>query len=84
MAYDLVWNAIAVVWSLLLRPLGLSPGLIFWLYAAWYAVGRFAMGFLRVGEPTYAFDLREDQVVGIFVLAAAIPMIVRLTVFARR
>jgi phosphatidylglycerol:prolipoprotein diacylglycerol transferase len=76
--YDLVWNALAVVWSLLLRGRGLPDGLIFWLWMAWYAVGRIALGFLRVGEPTYAFGLREDQAIGILVLAAAVPMVVRL------
>jgi len=77
-AYDMVWNAIAVVWSLALRGRGWPDGLIFWLWMAWYAIGRIALGFLRLGEPTYAFGLREDQAVGILVLAAAVPMIVRL------
>ena len=76
--YDLVWNALAVAWSLALRGRGLPEGLIFWVWMAWYAVGRFALGFLRVGEPNYAFGLREDQAIGVFVLVAAIPMVVRL------
>ena len=76
--YDLVWNALGVVWALALRGRGLPDGLIFWLWMIWYAVGRFALGFLRVGEPNYAFGLREDQAIGILVVAAAIPMIVRL------
>jgi len=77
-AYDLAWNAIAVIWSLALIRRGLPAGLVFWLWMAWYAIGRFFLGYLRVGDPNYAFALREDQVIGFFVLAAAIPMIVRL------
>ena len=76
--YDMAWNALAVVWLVLLRGRGLPDGLLFWLWMAWYAVGRFLLGYLRVGDPNYAFALREDQVIGFFVLAAAIPMIVRL------
>ena len=77
--YDLVWNLISVIGSLALRGRGLPDGLIFWLSAAWYAVGRFLLGFMRIADPTYAFGLREDQVISILVLAAAIPMIIRLT-----
>jgi prolipoprotein diacylglyceryltransferase len=77
-AYDMAWNVLAVVWLLLLRGRGLPNGLLFWLWMAWYAIGRFFLGYLRVGDPNYAFALREDQVIGFFVLAGAIPMIVRL------
>ncbi|HEU5286987.1 MAG TPA: prolipoprotein diacylglyceryl transferase [Candidatus Limnocylindria bacterium] len=77
-AYDMAWNVAAVIGALLLRGRGLPDGLIFWLYAAWYAIGRFLLGYLRVGDPSYAFALREDQVIGVIVFAAAVPMIVRL------
>ncbi|HUQ42007.1 MAG TPA: prolipoprotein diacylglyceryl transferase family protein, partial [Candidatus Limnocylindrales bacterium] len=77
-AYDLVWNAIAVLWLLLLRGRGLPSGLLFWAWMAWYAIGRFFLGYLRTGDPNYAFALREDQVIGLFVMAAAVPMLVRL------
>ena len=77
-AYDMAWNALAVLWTLLLRGRGLPDGLLFWLWMAWYAIGRFALGYLRIGEPTYAFALREDQAIGILVLAASIPMLIRL------
>ncbi|MDP9253047.1 MAG: prolipoprotein diacylglyceryl transferase, partial [Chloroflexota bacterium] len=82
--YDLVWNLISVAFSLALRGRGLPDGLIFWLAAAWYAIGRLLLGFLRIADPTYAFGLREDQVIAILVLAAAIPMIIRLTLSGRR
>ena len=78
-AYDMAWTSLGVAWSLALRDRGLPEGLIFWLWMGWYAIGRIAQGFLRVGEPNYAFGLREDQAIGILVLSAAIPMIVRLS-----
>ena len=81
-AYDRVWNLIGVAGSLALRGRGFRT-LIFWLASAWYAVGRFLLGFLRTVDPTYVFGLREDQIIGLLVLAAAIPMIIRLTVFRR-
>jgi phosphatidylglycerol:prolipoprotein diacylglycerol transferase len=83
-AYDMAWNLAAVAGGLLLRGRGLPDGLIFWLTAAWYAVGRLALGFLRTSDPTYVFGLREDQVIAVLVLAAAIPMIVRLSTAVRR
>jgi phosphatidylglycerol---prolipoprotein diacylglyceryl transferase len=81
--YDLLWNLVSVVGALALRGRGLPDGLIFWLAAAWYALGRLLLGFLRIADPTYVFGLREDQVIATFVMAAAIPMIIRLTMFRR-
>ena len=81
--YDMVWNLVSVAATLALRRRGLPDGLIFWLSAAWYAVGRLLLGFLRIADPTYVFGLREDQVISLIVLAAAIPMIIRLTTFRR-
>jgi phosphatidylglycerol:prolipoprotein diacylglycerol transferase len=80
-AYDMGWDLAGTALALWLRRVtaGRWPeGLIFWLWMAWYAVGRFFLGFLRVGDPTYAFGLREDQTIAILVFAAAVPMIVRL------
>lgn len=83
-AYDLVWNVVGVVVALLLRGRRLPDGLIFWLWLAWYALGRLLLGYLRVGDPSYAFGLREDQAIAVLVLAAAIPMLIRLWPRGRR
>jgi prolipoprotein diacylglyceryltransferase len=82
-AYDMVWDALSVAVALWLRRYRLSDGLIFWIWAAQYAVGRLLLGFLRVGDPTHVFGLRQDQVIALFVLAAAVPMLVRLSLRAR-
>ena len=76
--YDLVWDALSVVVALWLRRRGLPDGTVFWIWLAQYAIGRFILGFLRIDDPTYAFGLRQDQVIALLVLAAAVPMIVRL------
>ena len=83
-AYDMVWNIAGVIGALLLRGRRLPDGLIFWLWMAWYAVGRFLLGYLRVGDPNYAFGLREDQAIAVLVLAAAVPMVIRLWPRGRR
>ena len=80
-AYDMAWDLLGAALVLWLRraTAGRWPeGLIFWLWLAYYAVGRFALGFLRVGDPTYAFGLRQDQTIAMLAFAAAVPMVVRL------
>ncbi len=77
-AYDMVLSLVGVAGALLLRGRRLPDGFIFWLWLAWYGVQRFLLGFLRVGDPDYAFNLREDQVIAVLVVAAAIPMLWRL------
>ncbi len=82
--YDMALNALGVAGALLLRGRGLPDGLIFWLWFAWYGLGRFVLGYVRVGDPSYAFALREDQAIAVLAIAAAIPMIVRLWPRRRR
>ena len=80
-AYDMVWNLLGMGLTLWLRRyIGRWPdGLIFWIWALQYSIGRFFLGFLRIDDPSYAFRLRQDQVIGVLVAAVAVPMIVRLT-----
>src|SRR5207247_10165465 len=80
-AYDMRWDLSAVALTLWLRRyIGRLPdGVIFWIWALHYAVGRFFLGFLRIGDPTYAFSLRQDQTIALLVFAAAATMLVRLT-----
>jgi len=79
-AYDMVWDLSAVALTLWLRRyIGRWPdGVIFWIWALHYAVGRVFLGFLRIGDPTYAFGLRQDQTIGVLVFAAAVTMLFRL------
>jgi len=79
-AYDMVWDLSAVALTLWLRRfIGRWPdGVIFWIWALHYAVGRFLLGFLRIGDPTYGFGLRQDQTIAVLVFAAAVTMLFRL------
>jgi prolipoprotein diacylglyceryl transferase len=84
-AYDMIWDLSAVALTLWLRRyIGRWPdGVIFWIWALHYAVGRFFLGFLRIGDPTYAFGLRQDQTIALLVFAAAITVLFRLTTRSR-
>ena len=71
-AYEMVWDLLGVVMVLVLRRrLGSPEGRIFWLWLLTYAVGRFAFGFLRVGDPTPIIGLRQDQLIALAVFAVA-------------
>ena len=75
-AYDMVWDLLGVALVLLLLRGALArppQGRIFWIWILWYAVGRFALGFLRVGDPTPVLGLRQDQLVACVAAAVALP-----------
>ena len=84
-AYDMIWDLSAVALTLWLRRfIGRWPdGVIFWIWALHYAVGRFFLGFLRIGDPTYAFGLRQDQTIAFLVFAAAVTVLFRLVTRTR-
>ncbi len=73
-------GALLVMFAILL-PLRnrLRPdGSIFRIYMALYAAWRVGIGFLREGSQ-FAFGLEQAQVIGIIVLAIAIPILVKKT-----
>jgi len=75
-AYEMAWNALGVGLAVLLlrRLAGRAPeGRIFWLWMVWYACGRLAFGYLRVGDPAPFFALRQDQIIALLTLAVALP-----------
>ena len=73
-AYEMLWNlaALFVVWKLRdrLRP----DGMLFALYLALYAVGRFLVSFLRQ-DKVWALGLQEAHFIAILVLAITIPLL---------
>ena len=58
------------------RRLRLPLGFMFDISVIGIAVGE-AIG--RIGDPTYAFGLRQDQTIGLLVFAAAVTVLLRLT-----
>ena len=79
-AYEMVWNMMAlfVVWKLRgrLRP----DGMLFALYLALYAVGRFAVSFARADD-VWALGMQEAHYIALIVLAITVPLLVFKTRF---
>ena len=73
-AYEIVWNMLAllIVWRLRGR---LKPdGMLFALYLALYAVGRFAITFARE-DRIWGAALQEAHLIALIVLAVTIPLL---------
>ena len=74
-AYEMVWNLLAliVVWRLRgkIRP----AGMLFALYLALYSVGRFAISFARE-DKVWALGLQEAHYIALLVLAITVPLMI--------
>ena len=73
-AYEMVWNMLAlfIIWRLRGR---LKPdGMLFALYLAFYAVGRFAITFARE-DRIWGAALQEAHLIALIVLAITIPLL---------
>lgn len=80
-AYEMAWDLLGAWLAMVLRTrlAGIAPaGLVFWLWLAWYSIGRIAFGALRVGDPTPILGFRQDQLIGLICLAVALPVIAAL------
>ena len=78
-AYDMAWTSLGVALVLLLMRTALArapQGRIFWTWVLWYTLGRFMLGFLRVGDPTPILGLRQDQLVAVIAATVALPALV--------
>ena len=73
-AYEMIWNMLAllVIWKLRgrLRP----DGMLFVLYLAFYSVGRFMISFLRT-DKVWALGMQEAHFIALLVLAITIPIL---------
>lgn len=73
-AYEMIWNMLSliVVWKLRnrLRP----DGMLFALYLALYAVGRFVITFFRE-DPIWVLGMQEAQFIALLVLAITVPLL---------
>jgi len=79
-AYEMVWNMLAlfVIWKLRgkLKP----DGMLFALYLALYSVGRFAVTFARE-DKIWSLGMQEAQYIAILVLLITVPL---MAIRARR
>ena len=76
-AYEIIWNilALALIWNLRnrLRP----DGMLFALYLALYSVGRFLITFLREDRAYgWAFGMQEAHLIALLVLAITVPLLI--------
>ena len=82
-AYEMIWNLVAlfVVWKLRgrLRP----HGMLFALYLALYSVGRLLITFGRE-DKIWALGLQEAQYIALLVLAITVPLLVVKARFTAR
>ena len=74
-AYEMIWNLLAliVIWRLRgkIRP----AGMLFALYLALYSVGRFAISFARE-DKVWALGLQEAHYIALLVLAITVPLMI--------
>ena len=79
--YEMIWNILGLGLLYLLRDRLKPSGSIWFVYLAWYAVGRFAIQSLRL-DPVYLFNfLQEAHIIAILVLLGAIPVLLLKTRF---
>ena len=74
-AYEMLWNlgALFIIWKL--RDRIKPDGMLFALYLALYAVGRFFVTFLRQ-DKVWTLGLQEAHFIAILILAITIPLLV--------
>ena len=82
-AYEIIWNmmSLALLWRLRGR---LKPdGMLFTLYLALYAVGRFAITFARE-DKIWAFGMQEAHYIALLVLLVTVPLLIIKARFVER
>ena len=82
-AYEMIWNmiALAIVWKMRGR---LKPdGMLFVLYLALYSLGRFTIQFVRL-DKVWALGLQEAHFIALIVLAITVPLLIFRAHMVRR
>ena len=82
-AYEMIWNilALAVIWRLRGR---LKPdGMLWTLYLALYAIGRFGVSFLRE-DRIWAAGMQEAHFIALLILAITVPILLAKARFSER
>ena len=74
-AYEMIWNmiALAVLWKL--RNRLIPPGMVWAAYLVFYSVGRFAVSFSREDD-VWALGMQEAHYIALLVLAITVPIII--------
>ena len=81
--YEIIYNLIVFGILLILRKRLKPDGSLFLIYLSLYSLWRLGIGFLRDGTP-FLLGLHQAQVIGIIILAIAIPILVLKTRWVRK
>ena len=73
--YEMLWNTLSMVVLWLLRDRIRPDGMLFALYLALYAVGRFAITFFRE-DKVWALGMQEAHYIALVVLIITVPLLV--------
>lgn len=73
--YEIIWNLLALMLIWKLRNKIQPAGMLFVLYLALYATGRFLISFLRMDD-IWALGMQEAHYIAILVLLIAIPVLI--------
>ncbi len=79
--YEMLWNTISLVILWRLRGRLQPDGMLFALYAALYAVGRFGISFLRE-DRVWALGMQEAHYIALLVLVVTVPILAMKARFA--
>lgn len=80
--YEMIWNILGLFLLYKLRNRFRPDGSIFMIYLAYYAVGRFAIQFLRL-DRVHLLGLQEAHLIAILVLFVSVPFLVFKTRFIK-
>lgn len=72
--YEIIYNLLAFALLVALRGRLKPAGSLFLVYLSLYSLWRFGVGFIRDGTPFLFTPLHQAQVIGLIVLAIAIPI----------
>ena len=75
-AYEMIWNmiALAIIWKL--RNRLMPPGMVWAVYLVLYSIGRFLISFSREDGVARALGMQEAHYIALLVLAITIPVII--------
>ncbi len=73
-AYEMIWNMLALVLIWKLRDRLRPDGMLFALYLALYSLGRFGISFLRE-DRVWALGMQEAHYIALLCLAVTVPLL---------
>lgn len=82
-AYEMLWNIAVLIFLFRIRRHLKTEGLLFFVYVSLYALGRFALSFVRQ-EKVWFWGLQEAQVIALLAAAVSAAAVAYLLIKRRR